>query len=53
MTDLATAQILYREADADLVKIGSKWIREIAEGAAMATQTSFKVIREGGANDLM
>lgn len=51
--DLASAQILYRDADADLVKIGEEWIGQIANAAAMATQTTVEISHEGGANDLM
>jgi aminobenzoyl-glutamate utilization protein B len=51
--DLASAQILYRDADAALVRTGEAWIVEIANAAAMATQTTVKVTHEGGANDLM
>lgn len=51
--DYARVQIAYRDATLALVNEYVAWIREIAQGAAMATQTRAEVVFEGAVHDLL
>ncbi len=51
--EYARVQIAYRDENLDLVEEYAAWIRQIAEGAALATQTRGEVSFEGAVHDLM
>jgi aminobenzoyl-glutamate utilization protein B len=53
VTDYAKIWMKVREADRARVNAMTAWIRQIAEGAALATQTSAKVIHYYGVHDLL
>ena len=51
--EYARVQIAYRDKNLALVEEYAAWIRQIAEGAALATQTRAEVSFEGSVHDLM
>ncbi|MEZ4558282.1 MAG: amidohydrolase [Caldilineaceae bacterium] len=51
--DYARVQIAYRDATLEQVNDYVAWIKEIAEGAALATRTRAQVTFEGAVHDLM
>lgn len=53
VTDYTRLWMKIREADRPRVVAMTEWVRQVAEGAALATQTTAKVIQYYGVHDLL